>query len=326
MCADMTAPRATSQILAKFSHTAGADLADAACAWLGALGNERRLAPKTLEAYGRDLRQFLHFLAGHLGSAPGLGTMSALAPADIRAFLAARRRAGAGARTLARQMAALRSFARHCNRHGLASTDAFRAVRTPKTGHSVPKALTVPDAGALIDTAGIMTEEPWIAARDIAVLTLLYGCGLRISEALALTPKSAPVSSDAMLRVTGKGGRERLVPVLPVVACAVGDYLRLCPHPLRHDEPMFRGVRGGPLQPAIVQRSVRNLRAALGLEETATPHALRHSFATHLLGRGGDLRTIQELLGHASLSTTQIYTDVDTERLLDVYASAHPRA
>ena len=293
---------------------------------MDALGNERRLAAKTLQAYGRDLRQFLHFLAGHLGGPAGLSDLSGLTPADVRAFLAARRIDGAGSRTLARQMAALRSFARFCDRRGLAATDAFRALRTPKAGRSVPRPLTVPDAGALIDTAAAMTTEPWIAARDVAILTLLYGCGLRISEALALTTRTAPVSSEAMLTVAGKGGRTRLVPVLPVVARAVGDYLRLCPFVLEPDTPMFRGARGGPLQPAIVQRTVRHLRAALGLEETATPHALRHSFATHLLGRGGDLRTIQELLGHASLSTTQVYTDVDTARLLDIYARAHPRA
>jgi len=310
----------------EFHQTARTDLADAATAWLQSLGNERRLADKTLEAYGRDLRQFLAFLTGHLGGVPGVAEFATLTTADIRAFLAARRTGGAGPRTLGRQMAALRSFARFCDRRGLAKTDAFKAVRTPKTPHTIPKALSVTDSSALIDTAGAMTEEPWIAARDVAILTLLYGCGLRISEALALTPKTAPISSDAMLTVTGKGGKTRLVPVLPAVARAVGDYLRLCPFPLKPGEPMFRGARGGPLQPAIVQRAVRHLRSALGLEETATPHALRHSFATHLLGRGGDLRTIQELLGHASLSSTQVYTDVDTRRLLEVYASAHPRS
>jgi integrase/recombinase XerC len=240
--------------------------------------------------------------------------------------MAARRNEGAGARTIARQIAALRSFGRFCEKRGLAATTAFAAVRPPKQPKTLPKALSVDEAAKLIDTAEAMPEEPWIAARDVAVLTLLYGCGLRISEALGLTRRNAPAGAVDAIRVTGKGGRERVVPVLPAVRRAVDAYLAACPFVPQADEPLFRGARGGPLSPRIVQKATERLRSALGLEASATPHALRHSFATHLLSRGGDLRTIQELLGHASLSTTQIYTKVDADRLLDVYRKAHPRA
>ena len=308
-----------------FLVTAAPGLAQAAAEWITHLGAEKRLANNTLVAYRRDVAQFFTFLTGHLGAPPGLPDISALRPADIRAFMATRRTAGAGARTLGRQIAALRSFARFCERRGYAATTAFTVVRPPKQSKSIPKALAVADAANLVDTAEALAQEPWIAARDTAVLMLLYGCGLRISEALAITPADAANRSD-VLRVTGKGGRERVVPMLPVVREAVAAYVGVCPCPLKPNEPIFRGARGGPLSPRIVQLVTERLRGALGLDHTATPHALRHSFATHLLGRGGDLRTIQELLGHASLSTTQIYTNVDTARLLDVYRSAHPRA
>lgn len=300
-------------------------LAQAAGEWLVHLAGERRLSPKTIEAYERDLRQFLTFLTGHLGEPPGLEHLSALRTADARAFLAARRGQKAGARTLARQVAALRSFLRFCERRGYAQTVAFTTIHPPKQPKTLPKALTVPDARALLDIADSMAAEPWIAARDAAVLTLLYGCGLRISEALGIKRSEAPEGAIEAIRVKGKGGRERIVPVLPVVRRAITEYLRACPIAIPPDEPLFRGAKGGPLSPRIVQLLVERLRGALGLEASATPHALRHSFATHLLGRGGDLRTIQELLGHASLSTTQIYTSVDTDRLLDVYRRAHPR-
>jgi integrase/recombinase XerC len=306
--------------------TARPDLQQAAQAWAAHLGAERRLSAHTLEAYRRDLAQFLAFLAGHLGGAPGLADIAALAPADVRAFLAARRNAGVGARTLGRQVAALRSFARFCERRGLAATAAFTLVRPPKQPRSLPRALSVAEARTLVETAEAMEEEPWIAARDVAVLTLLYGCGLRISEALSIARSDAPVAGRETLRIAGKGGKERIVPVLPAVARAVEAYIAACPFHLAPDARLFRGARGGPLSPRLVQKAVERLRAALGLGREATPHALRHSFATHLLGRGGDLRTIQELLGHASLSTTQVYTDVDSARLLDVYARAHPRA
>jgi integrase/recombinase XerC len=309
-----------------FLVTAAPGLRQAALDWLGHLQHERRLAAKTLEAYGRDLEQFFAFLTGHLGAPPELADISALRPADVRAFMARRRSGGAGARTLGRQIAALRSFARYAGKQGFAETTSFATIRSPKQATSMPKALSIADAQQLIDTSEAMEEEPWIAARDKAVLTLLYGAGLRISEALGLTRAEAPVGAVETIRVTGKGGRERVVPVLPAIRRAVEAYIAACPFVLAPAEKLFRGARGGPLSARIVQLATERLRSALGLERSVTPHALRHSFATHLLGRGGDLRTIQELLGHASLSTTQIYTKVDAERLLDVYRKAHPRA
>ena len=252
--------------------------------------------------------------------------LRALKTADLRAFLASRHGAGLGPRSLARKLAALRSFARFCEKRGLFANTAFATIRTPKQPKSLPKALSIGEMAALIDNAETLAEEPWIAARDTAVLTLLYGCGLRISEALDIAAADAPVGDIETIRVTGKGGRERVVPVLAAVRRAIEAYMRLCPFALSREEPLFRGARGGKLSPRIVQIAIERMRGALGLDASATPHALRHSFATHLLGRGGDLRTIQELLGHASLSTTQIYTKVDSERLLEAYRKAHPRA
>jgi integrase/recombinase XerC len=310
----------------EFLVTAAPPLRQTALDWAAHLRDERRLAANTVQAYGSDLEQFLTFLTGHLGAPPALSDVSTLQPADVRAFMARRRQGGAGARTLGRQIAALRSFIRYCEKRGIASTTALTIVRPPKQPKSLPKALSIKDAHDFIGTAEAMAEEPWIAARDTAVLMLLYGSGLRISEALGLKRVEAPTGSLDAIRVTGKGGRERIVPVLPAVRRSVEEYIAACPFALAPQEALFRGARGGPLSPRIIQKAAERLRSALGLEPTATPHALRHSFATHLLGRGGDLRTIQELLGHASLSTTQIYTNVDTERLLDVYRRAHPRA
>jgi integrase/recombinase XerC len=310
----------------QFLIPAQADLQAAREAWLQTLSRERRLSALTVEAYERDSRQFLHFLTDHLGGAPDIRDVGSLKPADLRAFLASRRSDGAGARTLGRGMAGIRSFLRYLERRGLASAAGAAALRTPKQPKSLPKPLTSGDARRVVAAGEQLAEEPWIAARNAAVLTLLYGSGLRISEALGLNPSAFGDARDAVIRVTGKGAKTRLVPVLPIARKAVAEYRRLCPFHLEADRPLFRGARGGPLQAAIVQREMRKLRSALNLPDTATPHALRHSFATHLLGRGGDLRTIQELLGHASLSTTQIYTGVDTERLLDIYERAHPRA
>jgi integrase/recombinase XerC len=310
----------------EFLVCAKADLRAARQSWLKALATERRLSPETVEAYERDTRQFLQFLTGHCGGPPGLGDVAELRAADLRAFLAARRNGGAGARTLGRGLAGVRSLLRFLERRGLANAAGAAALRAPKQPKSLPKPLMAEDARRVVSAGEQLAEEPWIAARNAAVLTLLYGCGLRISEALGL--KGADLSSpqDRLLRVTGKGGKTRLVPVLPAALRALAEYRRLCPYALGPQDALFRGARGGPLDPAIVQREMRKLRSALNLPQTATPHALRHSFATHLLGRGGDLRTIQELLGHASLSTTQIYTGVDTARLLEVYEAAHPRA
>lgn len=310
----------------EFLVSARTDLAAARRAWLTALARERRLSPLTVEAYERDTRQFLQFMTGHHGGPPGLAEMAALRPADLRAFLAARRGVGAGARTLGRGLAGVRSLLRFLERRGTSGAAAAAVLRTPRQPKSLPKPLAVDDARRVVAAGEQLAEEPWIAARNAAVLTLLYGCGLRISEALALPASAFLQGGAASIRVTGKGGKTRLVPLLPAARRAVAEYGRLCPYALEPQSPLFRGARGGPLAAAIVQREMAKLRSALGLPETATPHALRHSFATHLLGRGGDLRVIQELLGHASLSTTQIYTGVDAARLLEAHAAAHPRA
>jgi len=310
----------------QFLISARPDLQQARESWLKALAGERRLSALTVEAYERDTRQFFQFLTGHCGGAPSIADISELRPADLRAFLAARRGDGAGPRTLGRGLAGVRSFLRFLERRGLANAAGAAALRAPRQPKSLPKPLTAADARRVVSAQEQLAEEPWIAARNAAVLTLLYGCGLRISEALGLSGGELANAGETALRVKGKGGKTRLVPVLPVALAAVGEYRKLCPYHLGPEAPLFRGARGGPLNPAIIQREMQKLRSALGLADTATPHALRHSFATHLLGRGGDLRTIQELLGHASLSTTQVYTGVDTARLLDIYEAAHPRA
>lgn len=297
--------------------------------WLTHLSAERRMSPKTLEAYARDIGRFLSFLAGHLGGAPKLKDLAALAPQDVRAFMAARRADGLGARSLMRELAGARSFARFLEREGKGKVAALNAVRTPKIPKTLPKPLSVPAAQRIADTDLRAGEEraPWIFARDAAVLALLYGSGLRIAEALSLQRKDVPAPGQSdVLVVTGKGSKTRMVPVLRSVLQLVADYVAQCPYDLPEGGPLFVGAKGGPLSPRIVQLTMERLRGALGLPDSATPHALRHSFATHLLSRGGDLRAIQELLGHASLSTTQIYTAVDTEKLLDAYKSAHPRA
>jgi integrase/recombinase XerC len=303
------------------------DIVAATNHWLGHLGTERRLAAGTLEAYGRDTRQFFVFLTGYLGGAPSLADLKSLKPADIRAFMAERRRDGIESRTLMRQLAALRSLFRYLEREGQAIASPFSAVRSPRISKGLPKPLPPQAARALAD-ADIRAGEArpqWVLARDAAVLALLYGSGLRIAEALAMRRMDAPGDRDG-LTVTGKGNKTRGVPVLPQVSKLIEAYIATCPYALPPDGPLFVGAKGGPLSPRIIQLAMASLRGALGLPESATPHALRHSFATHLLGRGGDLRTIQELLGHASLSTTQIYTAVDMNRLMASYRAAHPRA
>lgn len=301
---------------------------EAAEDWFAYLAVERQLSTNTAEAYARDLSQFLAFLALHLNKLPDMKQLLALKARDVRAFLAARRSEGVGSRSLARTLSALRMFYRFLDRRGYGKNDAIRSVALPKLPHSVPKPLTAPKATALVDGADIVDDDvlEWVIARDTAVLALLYGSGLRISEALSLKRREAPVKGCDMLRVTGKGSKTRVVPVLPIVREAVEHYLALCPLKLGSDDPLFVGVRGKQLSPRLIQLKIARARAALGLPETATPHALRHSFATHLLGAGADLRAIQELLGHASLSTTQGYTEVDRAHLLKAYTSAHPRA
>jgi integrase/recombinase XerC len=297
--------------------------------WLAHLRAERRLSPKTLEAYARDVRQFLEFLSEHWGKRVTLASFSKLEASDIRAFMANRRASQIGSRSLARALAGLRSFGRFLEREGQGRVSAFAAMRAPKVGKSLPKPLAVAAAKRLADPDERAGEErePWILARDAAVMALLYGSGLRISEALGLKRRDVPApGAGDVLVVTGKGNKTRMVPVLQNVLSLIQDYVNICPHHLRSEGPIFLGARGGPLSPRIIQLAMARLRGALGLPDSATPHALRHSFATHLLSRGGDLRAIQELLGHASLSTTQVYTGIDSERLLEVYRASHPRA
>ncbi|MBK1661258.1 tyrosine-type recombinase/integrase [Paracraurococcus ruber] len=306
--------------------------AEARARYLDWLARERRAAANTTEAYGRDLADLLGFLAGHLGEEPDAAALAALRPADLRAFLAARAAAGAGPATRARQLAAIRGFLRFLARTTGQQPIALSTIRGPRLKPPAPRALT-PDQAleAARRTGEVHDPERALrpaeqAARDTALFTLLYGCGLRIAEALALDVRDAPLpGSEAALRVTGKGGKPRLVPVLPAVRQAMAAYLALRPGALA-GEPLFLGARGARLDPAVAQRALRTYRRLAGLPEHATPHALRHSFATHLLGGGADLRAIQELLGHASLSTTQRYTAVDATSLLATWRKAHPRA
>ena len=290
--------------------------------WRGALANERRLAANTLEAYGRDVAQFLRFLRDHNARPPTLRDMADLKPITLRAFLAERRRAGAGARTLGRGLAGIRSFVRHLERQGLASAAGVNAIQAPRQPRSLPRPVPADAALRLARGDAALHEEAWVQKRDAALMAVLYGCGLRIREALGLA--AADFRTDT-LRVTGKGGKVRLVPLLSPVVAAVMDYRRACPFKPGPDEPIFRGLRGAPLDAGVAQREMRRMRGALGLPASATPHALRHAFATHLLAGGGDLRTIQELLGHASLSTTQAYTAVEVAQLVDAHRNAHPR-
>ncbi len=309
---------------------AGPDVSAETSAWLHYLITEKRVADKTVEAYTRDIEQFFEFLFEHLAGAASLKDLAELSPRDFRAFLANRRHDGASSRTVARNLSAIRSLFRFLEKKDTLTNPGLAAIRSPKISHSVPKPLSVDAAKRLSspDTlaAGAGTQK-WILARDAAVLTLLYGCGLRISEALGLMLRDAPLKLEhQILTITGKGGRMRQVPILPVAREAIAKYLELCPHALEPEGPLFVGARGKRLNARIIQLAVARLRGALALPHTATPHALRHSFATHLLSAGGDLRGVQELLGHASLSTTQIYTEVDSDHLLKQYNKAHPRA
>ncbi|WP_289042835.1 tyrosine recombinase XerC [uncultured Aliiroseovarius sp.] len=297
---------------------------DALSEWLDHIRALDGASANTLAAYQTDLTGFLAFMAAHLGGSVGRGGLAAVSLPDMRAWMAHERGRGVGARSLARSLSAVKSFYRWLSERDDFDATAVLSTRSPKFSKKLPRPLAPDAAKAVIETAGLQSLHGWVGARDIAVATLLYGCGLRISEALGLTCADAPLP-DA-LRIKGKGGKERVVPVLPVARDAVEAYRRLCPHPETPDAPLFRGVRGGALGPRAVQNTMQQVRLQLGLPATATPHAMRHSFATHLLAAGGDLRAIQELLGHASLSTTQAYTSVDTSRLLEVYKAAHPRA
>lgn len=297
---------------------------DALQHWLDRQGALADASGHTLTAYRTDVAGFLAFMAGHRGGPQGLGALERITTAEMRAWMAQARGTGIGARSLARKLSAVKSFYRWlAEREGFDPT-AVLAARAPKFQQKLPRPLDPEAARAVIDTVELQSQTPWVAARDMAVITLLYGCGLRISEALGLTGAEAPLGQS--LRILGKGRKERVVPVLPAARAAVDRYLALCPHPKEATAPLFRGVRGGALNPRSIQGVMAQVRMQLGLPATATPHAMRHSFATHLLEAGGDLRSIQELLGHASLSTTQAYTAVDTARLMEVYDRTHPKA
>jgi integrase/recombinase XerC len=292
--------------------------------WLDWLAFEKRASPHTIDGYARDVVQFLSFLTEHLGFTPGLRELSALQAVDFRSWLARQSNAGKSRTTIARHASTLRTLFKYLERQGIASNAAIHALRTPKVPKSLPKALTVEDALMAVEVADQLADEPWIGKRDRALLKLLYGCGLRLSEALNLDVKDIP-QGDTMI-ITGKGSKQRIVPVLEVVKRDIETYVKASSFPMTPQSPLFLGARGGRLNPGVAQAMVRHVRVLLNLPDTVTPHALRHSYATHLLAGGGDLRTIQELLGHASLSTTQRYTDVDQTRLQAVHSLAHPRA
>jgi len=295
--------------------------------WQSALGNQRRLSPHTVENYSRDVTQFINFLTHYFGRQVHLADMEKLVLRDLRAFLAARRQTDAAeSRSLARSLSGIRSFARYLAKQGIAVSTAFELIKAPKTPKSLPRPVAAHDVFAMLEQAQAQAKRPWEGARDVALLMLLYGCGLRINEALSLTYGNRPQAKQTSLRIIGKGGVERNLPLLPVIADAVAQYLAAAPFAFQPADPLFRGTRGKAFSARQAQMMVARLRGACGLPETVTPHALRHSFATHLMAAGGDLRTIQELLGHANLSSTQIYTLVDEARLHAVYDKAHPRA
>jgi len=304
-------------------------LRDALSRWLAHLSAMGDASPHTVSAYRGDVAQFLDFLARHHGGAAGMDQLRAVETRDLRAWMAQARASGRGARSMARALSSLKGFARWlADREADFDATAILSARAPRHPRPLPRPLDAEAALTVTQEISDDKAEPWIRARDSAVVTLLYGCGLRISEALGLTGRDGRVvqTPGASLRILGKGGKERLVPVIPAAAEAVAQYLRLSPYPVDPDGPLFRGARGGPLNPRLIARAMEGVRLRLGLPATATPHALRHSFATHLLGAGGDLRAIQELLGHARLSTTQVYTAVDSARLMESYRAAHPRA
>lgn len=296
---------------------------DALQGWLAGQKALKGASDNTLDAYARDVAGFLAFMTEHHGQTQGLGALARITTADMRAWMAFTRGQDIGPRSLARKLSAVKSFYRWLSeREGFEPT-AVLSIRAPKFQRKLPRPLSPEAASEVIETLEMQSLSPWIAARDQAVVTLLYGCGLRISEALGLTGAVLPIGDT--LRIIGKGNKERLVPVIAPARAAVARYAQICPYDMTRTGPLFFGARGGALGPRAVQKVVERTRAQLGLPATATPHAMRHSFATHLLNAGGDLRAIQELLGHASLSTTQAYTGVDTARLMEVYARAHPQ-
>ncbi|MDR3516973.1 MAG: tyrosine recombinase XerC [Azospirillaceae bacterium] len=304
--------------------SAAPDVLDALAAWRRWLEHERHASPHTLTAYSADIGMFLDFLTDHLGKLPALNDLGDAGLVDFRAWLSRRAADGLARSSRARELSSVRSLFRWLDRSGRLHNPAVTLVRSPKLPRPMPRPLTEQDAIGLLDTAAELQDSPWIAKRDGALFTLLYGCGLRIDEALSLDRDQVPFGET--LTVLGKGRKQRVVPVLPAVAAAVEAYLAACPFATQANMPLFLGARGGRLAAGVAQKQIRRIRAVMGLPDSVTPHALRHSFATHLLAAGSDLRVIQDLLGHASLSTTQRYTDVDVESLLEIYQSAHPRA
>lgn len=297
---------------------------DALSGWLDHARALNGAADNTLSAYRADVTDFIAFMTAHFAASQGLAALARIGVPDMRAWMAHLRAQDVAPRSVARKLSAVKSFYRWlAERQGFEPTSVL-SIRAPKFQKKLPRPLTEDAARAMIDTVALQSRDGWIGARDAAVITLLYGCGLRISEALGLAGRDLPLADS--LRILGKGNKERIVPVLPVARAAVQDYLRLCPYPMNHDAPVFRGARGGALNPRLVQKVTEQARLQLGLPASATPHAMRHSFATHLLAAGGDLRAIQELLGHASLSTTQAYTAVDEVHLMKVYEQTHPKA
>lgn len=290
--------------------------------WLASLAHERRASSHTLRAYGDDVGRFVVFLHGHLGETVNERSLAKLSPADIRAFITTRRSQGLGAKGVQRALASVRSFFRYLARENILENAAARSVRTPRIRRSLPRPLSENDARRAIEQAGTHDVD-WLAARDVALLTLLYGAGLRISEALSLRRGDVPLPSS--LTILGKGGKERVVPLLNAIREAIDAYEKRIPFAGNKGSSLFLSRRGKAMSAREAQLLMEKLRGALGLSERATPHAMRHSFATHLLSNGGDLRSVQELLGHASLSTTQTYTQIDTRKLMEVYEKAHPR-
>ena len=299
-------------------------LSDALERWLSELASIAGRSPKTVDAYRTDVTGFLGFLQSYEGAELGRGQLANLTVRTMRAWMSYERERGLGARSLARALSAVKNFVAWVAERDGFDPSAVLMTRSPKFSAKLPRPLSEDAARDVLEVVDTQAKEAWVAKRDQAVITLLYGCGLRISEALGLTGRDMPLGTS--LRILGKGGKERLVPVIPAAREAVDTYLAACPFAVESDDPVFRGVRGGALNPRQIQKVMESVRLQLGLPATATPHAMRHSFATHLLNAGGDLRAIQELLGHASLSTTQAYTAVDAARLMDVYEAAHPRA
>lgn len=311
-------------IKTKIKYNAEPALLRAIEEWQTWMAIERNCSNHTIDAYSRDLSAFINHLIKYTGFAPGLNELRGLTNTDFRSYLAMRHNNGLSHTSTARAISTIRSFFKYLDRNEIIKNVAIKTIKTPRIPRSVPKPLSQSEAKKAIETISQLHSTPWIAARDLAILMLLYGCGLRISEALNLNMGDLP--TDGIMIVDGKGKKQRIVPILPIVVNSISYYLRIYPGNLEQNKPMFIGAHGKRLNAGVIQRQVRKLRAILGLPTTATPHALRHSFATHLLARGGDLRTIQELLGHESLSTTQRYTDVDLTQLIQVYKESHPRA